>query len=177
MKDKEIIMNYICAPGTEDYKCYDTLIALIDNNESFKKVILDGIKEDKIHGFSTDLWEKLDKQKLRAPNVNSFVEVFADGSNQGYCTVCAKQVSYSLNTCYLCGGVLPILEGTVNCPDGSHTWIEVDGKIIDTTLMLVIDKDLKNDFGYIEENRYDPNKDSVYNAAKEFANDTSLRKR
>ena len=109
--------------------------------------------------------------------VNIFVDVFIDGNNQGYCTVCAKQVSYSLDTCYICGGILPILKGTSNCPDGSHTWIEYQDKIIDTTLMLIIDNSLKNDLGYIEENRYNPNNDPVYSAAKEFTNDASLRKR
>ena len=162
---------------TTNYKCYDTLKTLLNENQEFKNIIIKGIKEGKISGFSNELWEKLNNQNLRSPGVKSFVNVFIDGYNQGYCTVCAKQVSYSLDTCYLCGGVLPILKGTINCPDGNHTWIEYKDKIIDTTLMLVIDKDLKKQFGYIEENRYNPNSDSIYSATKEFTNDTSIKKR
>ena len=80
--------------------------------------------------FTIELWLKLKNQNLRSPGVNSFIDVFAEGYNQGYCTVCAKQVSYSLDTCYLCGGVLPLIKGTINCPDGTHTWIEYQNKII-----------------------------------------------
>ena len=177
MSNNDMILNYLCADGTQDFKCYDTLKKILSENNDFKKMIIDGISENKIHGFDHELWQKLDKQNLRSPLVKSFVDVFVEGNNQGYCTVCAKQVSYSLDTCYLCGGILPILKGTINCPDGSHTWIEYDDKIIDTTLMLIIDKSLMNKFGYIEENRYNPNYDKIYNSTKEFTNDTSLRRR
>ena len=173
----EMIMNNICAAGTENYKCYDTFKTLLETNEAFRNVISQGITDGKIAGFDTEIWQGLAEQNLRSPMVKSFVDVFEAGANQGYCTVCAKQFSYSLDTCYLCGGVLPILKGTANCPDGSHTWIEYQDKIIDTTLMLIIDTSLKNNLGYIEENRYNPNEDKVYSAAKEFTNDASLRKR
>ncbi len=170
------IIKYI-ANETDNYKCYDTLKTLLSKNEDFKKCIISGIKEGKISGFSNELWDKLNKQNLRSPGVKSFVDVFVDGYNQGYCTVCAKQVSYSLDICYLCGGILPILKGTINCQDGNHTWIEYKDKIIDTTLMLVIDKNFKNQLGYIEENRYNPNNDPIYSATKEFTNDTSIKKK
>ena len=94
----------------------------------------------------------------------------------GYCTVASKQVSYSFNSCYICGGILPLLIGTRNCTDGSHTWIECDGKVIDTTLMLIMSKRYANMLGYIEENRYDPNLDPIYRATKEFTNDSNLKK-
>ena len=175
--DIDSIMKYICASGTENYKCYDTLKELLGKDDKFREIVASGIKAGKVEGFNLELWQRLAEQNLRSPGVNSFVDVFIQGANQGYCTVCAKQVSYSLDTCYLCGGVLPILKGTINSPDGSHTWIEYDNKIIDTTLMLIFDTDLKDAFGYIEENRYNPNYDKVYSATKEFTNDTSLRKR
>ena len=175
--ETEEIIKYISQPGTTNYKCYDTLKMLLNKNKEFKDLIIKGIKEGKITGFSDELWKKLNNQNLRSPGVKSFVDVFADGYNQGYCTVCAKQVSYSLDTCYLCGGLLPILKGTINCLEGNHTWIEYKNKIIDTTLMLVIDKGLKNQFGYIEENRYNPNNDPIYSATKEFTNDITIKKR
>ncbi len=175
--DDNNLMKYICAAGTENYKCYDTLKELLKKDAHFRELIISGVAEGKIEGFNQELWQRLDEQNLRSPGVNSFVDVFSSGANQGYCTVCAKQVSYSLDTCFLCGGVLPILKGTVNCPDGSHTWIEYGNKIIDTTLMLIIDTSLKDMVGYIEENRYNPNYDQVYSAAKEFTNDASLKKR
>ena len=160
-----------------EYKCFDTLKNLLDQNEDFQNVVTDGFLNGEITGFSEELWNKLDKQNIRARGVNSFLEVFRDGANIGYCTVCAKQVSYSLDHCYICGGVLPILIGTANCVDGSHTWIESDDKIIDTTLMLVMDKKYAQKIGYIEENRYNPNLDPIYSATKDFTLDSNFRKK
>ena len=171
------ILDYLYTAPSPDFKCYDTLKALLQNNEQFRTIITEGIKQNKIWGFDQSLWQKLDKQNLRSPKVNSFVDVFKDGYNQGYCTVCAKQVSYSLDTCEICGGILPILKGTTNCPDGDHTWIAYKNTIIDTTLMLVVDKEYSKQIGYIEENRYNPNQDHIYNATKEFTNDTTIKRR
>ncbi len=177
MEKIDEIMNYICTEETKNYRCYDTLKKLLLENENFKLKFIKGITENKIKGFNKELWLKLENQNLRSPGVNSFIDVFKEGYNQGYCTVCAKQVSYSLDTCYICGGVLPLIKGTINCPDGTHTWIEYQNKIIDTTLMLIIDNSYKDELGYIEENRYNPNYDSIYSATKEFTNDSSIKKR
>ncbi len=155
------------------YKCYDELKRLLISDEKFRKIIEEGYAQNMIRGFSGELWEKIRSQNIRV--INNFVDVFIDGANIGYCTVAAKQLSYSLDRCYLCGGILPILKNSKNCLDGSHTWILCEGKIIDTTLMLIIDYQYSSKVGYIEENRYDPNLDPVYTAAKEFTRDPNLR--
>ena len=176
MNVKEIL-DYLYTAKEPNFKCYDTIKSLLEKNEEFRNIIINGIKENKIWGFDQDLWQKLESQNLRSPGVKSFVDVFRDGYNQGYCTVCAKQVSYSLNTCYICGGTLPILKGTTNCQDGEHTWIEYQNTIIDTTLMILIDKEYSKKIGYIEENRYNPNNDRIYSATKEFTNDMTIKRR
>ena len=44
------------------------------------------------------------------------------------------------------------LKGTLNAEkEGGHYWLETPKSIIDTSLMLVIDKSLKNKLRYIEE--------------------------
>lgn len=139
----------------KEYKCYSELLKLLSQNQEFKNAIVQGVKEGKIRRFDEELWEKIRTQNIRA--INNFEDVFIDGTNIGYCTVASKQLSYSLDDCYICGGVLPILKGTENCDDGSHTWILHNSEIIDTTLMLIIDKDYAEKIGYIEENRYNPN--------------------
>ena len=170
------ILNYIISPGKEDYECYSMLKELFSTNKHFRDVIISGIQEGAIRPFSEELWDKLDRQNIRAQGVNSFLDVFKDGANLGYCTVAAKQVSYSLPRCFICGGIVEPLIGTINSPDGSHTWIEVGDEIIDTSLVLVFDKTYASKLGYHEENRYDPNLDPVYLAAKEFTNDVSLKR-
>lgn len=171
----EKIISIIAPSGSDNYKCYDTLRYLLQD-EKFLNIISIGIKEGKITGFSESLWQKLASQNIRAKGVNSFLEVLRDGYNQGYCTVCSKQVSYSLDNPYICGGVLPVLKGTTNSPDGSHTWILDKGYIIDTTLMLVIEENYAKNLGYIEENRYNPNIDPIYMSTKEYTCDKTIRK-
>ena len=176
MSEIKFIMDNICTDETRDYKCYNTILDLITKNVEFRKTIFNGIVDGKISGFSQNLWDKISSQNIRAPVVNKFCEVFKDGYNQGYCTVCSKQVSYSFNNCYLCGGNLPILIGTTNCPNGDHSWIEKDNYIIDTTLMLIIDKTYADNLGYILDNKYNPNENDNYLASKEYANDQSFKR-
>lgn len=171
-------MNFLEMITSKDklnYKCYNLLIDLVTNYEDFKNIIIDGIKTNMITGFSDDLWEKINSQNIRI--INNFDDVFREGLNIGNCTKASKQLSYSFSSCYICGGTLPILVGTKNCKDGSHTWIEYEGKIIDTSLMLIIDKSFKNKIGYKEENRYNPNIDKNYLAAKDFTLDKNLKKK
>lgn len=143
-------------------------------NEEFRNIIIKGIKEHKISGFSDELIEKIDNQNIR--RINSFLDIFKDGTNLGYCTVASKQLSYSFNNCYIVGGINKFLKNTTNSLDGSHTWIESDNTIYDTTFMLEIDKSYGKLLGYIEENRYDPNLDALYLSAKYFTNDQNLKK-
>lgn len=175
MKIEDIIKT-IAPKDSWEFHCYDTLRHLLETNKNFYDLVVSGLNNGTIRGFGDELWEKLDSQNMRAKGVNSFLEVLRDGYNQGYCTVASKQVSYSMDNCFICGGTLPILAGTANCKDGSHTWISKDNTIYDTTLMLVIDESLIENFGYNEENRYDPNIDPIYCASKEFTNDTNLRR-
>lgn len=156
------------------YKCFDVLKRLIKEDEKFYEVLKTGIEINKVSGFSNDLWEKIKSQNMR--DIDSFTTIFKEGINIGGCTKVSEQLSYSFPYCYLCGGILGILKGTRNCPDGRHSWILVDNKIIDTTLMLIIDEDYAKNFGYIETNRYDPSINAFYNMTKEFTNDSNLRK-
>lgn len=155
-----------------DYKCFDELKRLFNCNEDFKNFVVEGYSKGEISGFNEELWDRIKSQNIR--KINSFEDVFRDGANIGYCTVASKQLSYSLDECYICGGVLPLLKGTTNCEDGSHTWIVCDNRVIDTTLMLIMTEEYANKMGYLEQNRYDPNVDPVYLAAKEFTNDKTI---
>ena len=75
---------------------------------------------------------------------------------------------------------MPILKGTKNAEEvGGHVWLENDDAIIDTSLMLVIDKNLKDAMGYIEEQRITKKAlraNLRYQTRKGFVNDTNLRK-
>lgn len=158
-----------------DYKCFDELKRFITSNSEFKEIVKRGLLEGKITGFDESIWEKIDSQNIRI--IDSFESIFKEGYNIGGCTTTSRQLSFSFDGCYICGGKLPILEGTKNSPDGRHTWIYWNDKVIDTTLMLVIDKDYVPLFGYKESNRYDPMEDPLYVSSKDFALDENLRKK
>lgn len=159
----------------KDYKGLSEMIRLLNNNEEFRKLIIEGIKENKINGFSEELWEMIKNQRIRA-SIN-FTDVFREGLNIDRCTVAAKQLSYSFNTCYIAGGTLSYLIDSpfAKAKDGRHTWIIHERKIYDTTLMLVIDEDYVPKLGYILENKCNPNLSPTYLAAKEFTNDMSIK--
>lgn len=159
----------------KNYKGNEQTKYLLINNPEFRNMIIEGIKENKINGFSEELWVKIANQNVRG--INSFEDVFEDGANIDHCTVASKQLSYSFNSCLIAGGTNKYL---INSPfakekDGRHTWIIKNQFIYDTTFMLIISKDYEQKLGYIEENAYDPNMDSIYLATKEFTNDKSLR--
>ena len=157
----------------KDYKGTGIMRDLLADNEEFKNIILEGIKLGKILGFDDELWDKIDSQNIRG--INTFLDVFKEGANLGYCTVAAKQLSYSFpNDCRIAGGVVDYLQGTKNSEDGSHTWIVWNGKIYDTTFMLSIDLEFANKLKYIQENIYNPLDDDNYCATKEFTNDPTI---
>lgn len=171
--DNMELIDLLVDEDKKNYKCYRELKRLLNENETFKQTVASGISEGKIRGFDDDLWKKIHSQNIR--NIDNFESVFRDGANIGYCTPASKQLSFSFNKCYICGGVLPILKGTTNCEDGSHTWIAYNNEIIDTTLMLIIDNKYAKEIGYQEENRYDPNLDKFYSAAKKWTIDPKIR--
>ena len=168
-------LNILINNERNNYKCFDLLKKLYNNNIEFRKVIDNGVLNNKIQGFPEELWTKIHEQNIRG--IPNFELVFQDGANIGYCTVASKQLSYSLDNPYICGGTVKYLENTTNSIDGSHTWILDNGKIIDTSLMLIIDKTYAHELGYNEENRYNPNIDPIYNATKDFTLDTSLKRK
>ena len=169
------IEDYLIDEQRKNYKCFDELKRLLKENKDFRQKVINGYANGKIVGFNEEIWNKINKQNIR--RINNFEDVFIEGANIGYCTVASKQLSYSFDNVYICGGELPILKGTKNCKEGEHTWIETDNQIIDTTLMLIIAKDYSKEIGYKEENKYNPNIDPIYLVAKEITRDSSLRKR
>ena len=101
--------------------------------------------------------------------------------NIGNCVGASRQLSYSYNDVDIVSGILPLIKGTRNAEKfGGHCWLENDKYIIDTSLMLVIDKSLKDRFGYIEEQRITKSelrKSQSYQSRKDFVNDINLNKK
>lgn len=159
-------------------KAFDLFWNFYNNDLKFKELISKNFELGKIRFFDADEYDKITSQNFISPfpDVNTFMELFIKGYNIGNCVGTARQLSYSYNLIDIVTGTLPMLKGTLNAEkEGGHCWLETEDEIIDTTFMLVIKKELKDKFGYIEEERLtakDLRKMQFYQARKELVNDT-----
>ena len=165
----------------KEYKCYELLKHLIKTNTAFRTTYIENIKTRKIRLFNEEEWTKINNQNFTSlvPGLNEFSDMFKLGYNIGNCVGTARQLSYSYDDVDIVSGTLPILKGTLNAEkEGGHCWLETADYIIDTSLMLVIDKSLKQELGYNEEQRltsFRLQTNAIYQSRKEFTNDINLK--
>lgn len=165
----------------KEYKCYELLKHLIKTNATFRTTYIENIKTRKIRLFNEEEWTKINNQNFTSlvPGLNEFSDMFKLGYNIGNCVGTARQLSYSYDNVDIVSGTLPILKGTLNAEkEGGHCWLETTDYIIDTSLMLVIDKSLKQELGYNEEQRltsFRLQTNAIYQSRKEFTNDINLK--
>ena len=139
------------------------------------------MKAGRIRFFGEPELNKITSQNFMSldPQMREFIDMFTLGFNIGNCAGAARQLSYSYDYVSIVSGILPILKGTTNAEkEGGHVWLEDRSTIIDTSLMLIIDKRLKKEFGYIEEQKITPDMLAnfmLYQTAKEFANDPPIK--
>jgi len=165
-------------------KAYEELNRLCLENINFKNLVEENIKNGKVRFFGNEEWMRIKKQNyislIPDDKVKDFSDVFKNGYNIGDCVNVSLQLSYSYDDVDIVSGILPILKGSRNATlVGGHRWLENSKEIIDTTLMLIIDKSLKKDFGYIEEGRissFTLRRMHNYMARKEFVNDSSIKR-
>lgn len=163
-------------------KAYNLFWELYYNNTNFKIIIDINLANKKIRFFNEEEWDKIKEQNFISPdpNIKDFQDIFLLGYNIGNCGGTSRQLSYSYDDVDRVTGTLPMLKGTLNAEkQGGHQWLETKDKIIDTSLMLVIDKSLKDKLGYIEEERLTAEQlkhMTNYQEKKEFTLDQSLKK-
>lgn len=151
---------------------------LLSKDEHFAKIIDNYKTEGLIFNFDQEEWDKINSQNF--PDLpGGFIEVFERGINIGNCAATCKRMSYSYDNINIVTGTLPILKGTTGSPLGGHAWLEDNKYIYDTTLLLKIDKCIKDKLGYKDEVVLTWDKlmnDPFYYARREFVNDKSLKK-
>lgn len=163
-------------------KAFDLFWEVFENISQFKKLVVENLESGKIRFFNEEEWDKINSQNFLSPSyeMTEFLDMFVIGYNIGNCVGASRQLSYSYDDVDIVTGVLPMLKGTLNASEeGGHCWLERDNVIIDTSLMLVIDKSLKDELGYIEEERltsFQLRKSPLYQARKEFVNDKHLKR-
>jgi len=164
-------------------KAFELFWKIYHENSDFNKIITENLLNGKIRFLNDNEWNKIDNQNFVPPiqEAKEFRDMFLLGYNIGDCVGVSRQLSYSYDNVDIVSGILPILKGTLNAEkEGGHCWLETRDSIIDTSLMLVIDKSLKTDLGYIEEQRltsFQLGSSRFYRARKEVVNDKSLNRK
>ena len=162
-------------------KAFELFWQFYNGNPEFRNLIDKYMNEGRIRFFGEPELTKINSQNFMSPDdrMKEFIDMFTLGLNIGNCGGASRQLSFSYNDVSIVSGILPILKGTRNAEKvGGHIWLEDANTIIDTSLMLIIDKNLKDEFGYQEEQRLTPEmlaNYKLYQSAKEFANDPSIK--
>ena len=159
---EEIFINGNC----KNYKCFDILRGLLKNKE-FRKMLVLGIINKEVRPFNDNIWEIFSEMNFRG--CSSLEEAFMLGLNLGNCTNFSKEIGYLFKGSEICGGGVPLLVGTENCPNGNHTWMEYGGLIYDTSLMIIMTREFAKKLGYQEENRYPISQTPGYEAREKLA--------
>ncbi len=152
------------------------------DNGRFKNIVDMNMANGKMRFFGEEEYERIISQNFVSPipDMKEFIDMFRLGYNRGNCVGVSRQLSYSYDDVSIVSGVLPMIKGTLNAEkEGGHGWLETDDCILDTSLMIVMDKSLKDELGYIEESRltpYDLACSNRYQARKMFVNYKSIKK-
>lgn len=86
--------------------------------------------------------------KTLEEKANTLKDVYLHGFNIGHCGLTSRYVIQKYNDASLNYGICKLLIGTKSALNGSHAWVEYNGYLIDTTLMLCIPLDDKEKLGY-----------------------------
>lgn len=111
-------------------------------SKSLRKIIS---KRHKINlercSWNKDLEKKIFNIKFIDGNTKTTLkEIFKNGYNIGNCLLTAHYVSTIIPNASICTGKVEILKGTKNSINGDHVWIKTEDYIIDTTLMIILNK-------------------------------------
>lgn|SRR5574344_2800629 len=152
------------------------LLRQLLQNEEYKKLVENGIKNESIYPLLTDkLMDEMEYQNCRC--YSSLKDIFIDGKNIGTCNQTSTELSYMMNDVDLVGGHNKFFIGTSASVDGVHSWIEDSKYVYDTSTLMIVDKKYISDLDYVEDKRYTSYnlaQNQLYQSAKEFACDRSL---
>ena len=158
-----------------NYRCFDELERLLEENEEFRNIIAEGIQTGQVCGFPEELWAKITDLVYSDGSYDDFETTFLNGANIGNCSKHTMTLSFCFNGCEICGGELPLIAGTRNSADGRHTWLRDWSEVYDTTLMLIMKSRFTQKLGYVEQNHHYTSEYPNYEAAKDQATDPEKR--
>lgn len=119
-------------------------------DKGFKSTVEGYKKKGYIKEFDESLWEKINNTNV--PCLKNFMLIFEEGMNISTCGETVKYLSFLFEDFQIANGTCGILKGTEGSPNGEHVWLESAEDIYDTTLLLIINKELGYElFNYVRE--------------------------
>lgn len=117
-----------------------------------------------IHGFETYPFQGTTlEEALKQVNIetySSLYEYFATGANIGTCGYTSTWIGVMFKEAFPLyhRGIIPSFAGTPESENGSHAWITANSPggriVVDTSLLLVIPEQFKEELGYIPTHTY-----------------------
>ena len=83
------------------------------------------------------------------PHCPTLFQAYANGFNIGHCGTTSRYFSRAFPASRMHVGIMKYLAGTKHSTNGAHAWVEMDGMLLDPTLMILLPTSLKEEFGYI----------------------------
>ena len=93
----------------------------------------------------------IDLDKDIEDTLNTVGDAYLRGINIGRCGLTSRYIARTFPNAKLYYGKSMLLVGTPSSPNGEHAWTIIGNKLIDTTLMISIPIERRQEFGYITE--------------------------
>lgn len=81
-------------------------------------------------------------------HVHNLEEAYINGFNIGHCGTTSRYFSIAFKDARMHFGTLSIIAGSKSSTSGGHAWVEMDGFLLDPSLMILLPTNLKEEFGY-----------------------------
>lgn len=143
-----------------NYKCFNELRNILKKDPSFGLMVTMGYYAGKVSGFTIDLWNKIGSFKLS--DECCLETLFEEGFNSEHSLILAQNIINLYPGGKIQGGSSPALVDKVRDNDVSHYWVSWNGKIIDTSLMLIIDEEYAKRLGYEFSGQFANNSDNLF---------------
>ncbi|MFA5602661.1 MAG: hypothetical protein WDA21_02870 [Bacilli bacterium] len=143
----------------EEFKAFDLLNSMLKSNTSFRVTFEEAKKRGLARRFNNNEWNLIksqkrvcvtnDKNRVLGFDTNKFLPLFMKGYNIKEFVDIARQLSYSYdNISIIQDGRMTFQKSKLSDKDYHYDWLETQDKIIDPRLCIVVDKSLKEIFGY-----------------------------
>lgn len=123
------------------------ILYIANKNPDFRKAYIHGVKHGLIQRFPEGFLNDMRSIYLAVRECTLY-DFFINGCNVGRCREAANYLTRMFPQWAVYIGLLPAIKGTLRSPGGEHAWLVSNGKIYDTSLLLIVDEEYAANLGY-----------------------------